>query len=171
MGRKHRTVITDLELAEKPTRFVPRPLGAFAVLRAEAPPLHFYRYLYDSVGRNHVWVERKRLSDEALADIIHHEDNLLYVLYGAGVPAGFAELDQREATSTELALFGLMPEFVGRGLGRWFLNEIIALAWTRPIERMTVNTCTLDHPGALPLYQKAGFIPVGRREAVLEEPD
>ena len=30
-------------------------------------------------------------------------------------------------------------------------------AWSHPIPRLTVNTCTLDHPRALPLYQRMGF--------------
>jgi hypothetical protein len=29
---------------------------------------------------------------------------------------------------------------------------------------VTVQTCTLDHPAALPLYQKLGFSPVGQKK-------
>ena len=48
-----------------------------------------------------------------------------------------------------------MPEFVGRGLGFFFLHQATQLAWSKPIERFLVNTCTLDHRRALPLYQRA----------------
>ncbi len=32
---------------------------------------------------------------------------------------------------------------------------------------MIVQTCTLDHPAALPLYQKLGFQPVGQKKEVI----
>ena len=45
------------------------------------------------------------------------------------------------------------------------LQTAIATGWTREdVEKMTINTCTLDHPAALPLYQKMGFAPVRRQE-------
>ena len=35
------------------------------------------------------------------------------------------------------------------------------MGWdTNYINKLTVNTCTLDHKAALPLYQKLGFEPV-----------
>src|ERR1043166_3988895 len=63
-----------------------------------------------------------------------------------------------------------MPEAVGRGLGFFFLNQSIALAWANPISKLLVNTCTLDHPRALPLYQRAGFEPYPREDRYSELP-
>ncbi|TGV78967.1 GNAT family N-acetyltransferase, partial [Mesorhizobium sp. M2D.F.Ca.ET.145.01.1.1] len=31
----------------------------------------------------------------------------------------------------------------------------------------TVQTCTLDHPAALPLYQKLGFKPVAQKKEIV----
>ena len=74
-------------------------------------------------------------------------------------------LDRRETGTCDLAYFGLVPEAVGRGLGSWFLATAVDMGWDHPgVERMTVNTNTLDHPRALGLYQKIGFHPI-RREA------
>ena len=93
MGRKLKTIVTHLEmLAEPRLPPCPRPLGKYALMRAENPPVHFYRYLYDAVGRDYVWVNRKRLSDQALIDIIQHPDVAIYVLYCGGVPAGLPVL-------------------------------------------------------------------------------
>ena len=75
-------------------------------------------------------------------------------------------LDSRDPGICDLAYFGLVPQAVGRGLGTWFLATAVDTGWEQPgTERMTVNTNTLDHPRALGLYQKAGFVPVRREDA------
>ena len=171
MGRKHPTVITHLEMLEAPARSVPRPSANLAIIRALMPPIHFYRYLYDTVGAHHVWVQRRRMDDAALRSIIQAQGVEIYVLHVDGCPAGFSELDFRESPEADLAYFGLIPEFTGRGLGSFFLAETVHIAWSRDIRRLTVQTCTLDHPAALPLYQRTGFSPYARSEDVLEEID
>ena len=168
--KKHKTTVTHLEMMTPPRLPpAPRPPGKYALMRAENPPVHFYRYLYDAVGRDYVWVNRKRLSDAALAVIIQHEAVEIYVLYVNGVPAGYFELDFRHMPRAELSFLGAMPEHVGSGLGSYMLREAISLAWRRAPERLIVQTCTLDHPRALPLYQRYGFTPYAQEEAVLEE--
>ena len=118
MGRKHTTTVTHLEMPAEPVhakRPCPCPRGKCALLRAERPPIHFYRYLYDAIGRDYVWVNRKRLTDLELGAIIHDENVEIYVLYMNGVPAGFAELDFRFMPRAELSFLGLMPEFIEIG--------------------------------------------------------
>lgn len=172
MGKKHKTIVTHLEMTAPPRLPpVPRPLGKYALMRVKSPPVHFYRYLYDTIGRNYVWVNRKRLSDAALAVIVQHEDVEIYVLYCDGAPAGYFELDFRSMPRVELSFLGVMPEHIGKGLGRFLLYEAISLAWARYPNRLIVQTCTLDHPRALPLYQRFGFSPCGQEEVVLEEVD
>ena len=70
-----------------------------------------------------------------------------------------------EAGVIDLAYFGMVPEVVGRGLGSWLMKTAILTAWDQPgATKVTVNTCTLDHPRALALYQKNGFTPVRRED-------
>jgi hypothetical protein len=64
-----------------------------------------------------------------------------------------------------------MPSEIGRGAGAYFLHQSIQLCWTKPISTLLVNTCTLDHPRALPLYQKMGFVPYAREDRYIELPD
>jgi GNAT superfamily N-acetyltransferase len=168
VGEKHRTVITYLEMNAPPARTVPPPALPLAIIRAQNPPVHFYRYLYESVGGPWVWVERRRLDDDALEAIITDERVEIYLVHVDGVPAGFGELDFRAPGRGHLAYFGLVPEYIGRGIGPYFLDQLVHMAWSHEIEQMTVNTCTLDHPSALALYQKSGFAPVARRETVIE---
>src|SRR5438445_1326559 len=77
--------VTFLEMNAKPSALPPpQPRGKVALLKADKPPLHFYRYLYDTIGAGYYWVDRKKLTPEALAEVIHHPDNQLFVLYAEG---------------------------------------------------------------------------------------
>ncbi|GIL00781.1 MAG: hypothetical protein BroJett030_06800 [Alphaproteobacteria bacterium] len=155
--------VTYLEMRARPFIHVPRPLApGLALMRAEAMPVAFYRYLYDEVGRPYHWYLRRRLDDATLAAIIHAPTTQIDVLYVGGCPAGYFELDSSGLPDkVALAYFGLCRDYLGRGLGKWLLSAAIAAAWEHGPQRVTVNTNTLDHPAALPLYQKLGFEPVG----------
>lgn len=153
------TTVTYLEMTAPPQRrSTMAPVGKLAILRAEHPTVSFYRYLYNTIGEAWTWTDRRQLDDEALRAIIHAPLVEIYVLYVAGVPAGYVELDRRREDNVELAYFGMVPEFMGRGLGSYFLDWGIWAAWAHEPARVWVNTCTLDHPRALPLYQRAGFV-------------
>ncbi|MGV6800429.1 MAG: GNAT family N-acetyltransferase [bacterium] len=170
-----RTVtITYLEMTGKLSSPLPppRPKGQLALLRVNEPPLHFYRYLFDQIGAPYQWVSRRYMSDEELRSHIHDPDVHLYVLYFNGAPCGMGEIDIRRATQqagdAEIKFFGLMPDFVGQGLGRWFLQNIIDLAWALNPRRVVLETCTADHPAALSLYQKMGFSVYRQSEGIIE---
>ncbi len=154
------TTITFLEMHAIPTKRYPLPIGVnAAVLHAEKPQLAFYRFLQLQVGFPWNWEYRLRMDDEALADAIHADTTEIYVLYLDGAPSGFFEINRNDPAATDLAYFGLMPHAAGRGLGRWFLSRAIEACWANNPRKITVNTCTQDHPAALSLYQKLGFTP------------
>ena len=161
--------VTFLEMNAKPVVLsAPQPRGKVALLKCEKPPTHFYLYLYDRIGAEYYWVDRKRLTPEALAKVIHHPQNQIFVLYIEGSPAGIAELDFRKSGVCNISYFGLMPEAIGKRLGFFFLYHTCINAWLQPIQRLTINTCTLDHPRALPLYQRMGFTAYAREERFVE---
>ena len=163
--------ITYLEMFERPPPIPGAPpLGKIALMRAEACTVSFYRYLYETVGTPWVWFERRLWSDEALAAELAKETTEIFVLYAGGVPAGYFELNAAEPRDTELCYFGLAPEFIGRRLGPFLLNAAVEQAWSRPIGRFWVHTCTFDHPRALPLYQRAGFVVYAQRTVVFDDP-
>src|ERR1700753_33394 len=96
-GRRIPMVVTFLEMANKPSALPPpAPRGKVAMLKAEHPPVHFYRYLYDTIGDAYFWVDRRKLSEPQLAAVIQDPAVELYVLYLDGNPAGMAELDMRD---------------------------------------------------------------------------
>jgi GNAT superfamily N-acetyltransferase len=169
-------VVTWLEAAAPPSR--PRPaapaLRGLSLLRAERPPVAFFRYLYDVVGRDYEWSDLHAVADDEIRAFIQDPNVALYVAYLTGWPAGFVMLDRRPLEDRapglcSLAYFGLAPEAMGRGLGSWLLGTAVHLAWEgawigSPAAKLEVNTCTLDHPRALPLYQRWGFRPVRREQ-------
>src|SRR5579872_4222427 len=163
--------VTYLEMFRRPpARQMSAPLGKLALMRAEACSVPFYRYLYNTVGEKWVWFTRREWSDAALAAEIQKPTTEIFVLYVGGVPAGYFELDAEQPRETLLSYFGLMPDFIGRRLGPFLLNAAIEQAWSRPIERFWVHTCTFDHPRALPLYQRAGFEVYARRAVSFDDP-
>lgn len=171
MPRRIPMVVTFLEMTQRPSALPPpQPKGKIAILKAERPPVHFYRYLYGTIGDAYKWVDRKKINDAALAEILADPLVELFVLYAGGCPAGMAELDFRQEGVGQLAYFGLLPDFVGRRLGYFFLYHSTINAWAKPVEKLLVNTCTLDHPRALPLYQRMGFVPYAREERYIEMP-
>lgn len=159
--------VTYLEMSERPTWPHPRPpsLPGLALIRAEDPPPRWFLHLYDSVGADYEWTDWHRRPAEELEAFVSDPNVAIFALMLKGWTAGFFMLDWREGGVCDLAYFGLTPEARGAGLGGWFIRTAILSAWDRPgVEKLTVNTCSLDHPRALPMYQKMGFAPV-RREA------
>jgi len=124
--------------------------------------------LYDAVGKQYHWLSRRKLSDDELAAILGDARNELHVLHVDGSPAGFTELDRRQPGEIELVQFGLMDDFIGQGLGKWFLQWTIDKAWSYQPRRLWLHTCSLDHPAAVPLYTKAGFVQF-KEEAIRRE--
>lgn len=169
---KIRFTITYLEMTERPSLAPVHPPSRtkHALLRAEQPTVAFYRFLYNSVGSDWRWWYRRQMSDEELGGILADERVEVFVLYVDGAPAGYFELDRREEPTIDLAYFGLMPHCVGRGLGPYLLYAAIEQAWSYEPERLTVNTNTMDHPRALPLYQKMGFVPYRQERHEIIDP-
>lgn len=170
-GKSVPTLVTYLEMtSEPPARPLRSPLPGIEIRLARQPTASFYRYLYGSIGRDWTWVVRQLLSDAELLQIIADPAVELNVLWVEGVPAGYAELDRRAAPDIELAYFGLVPEFIGRGLGRHLLDWTVRHAWRAQPRRLWVHTCDLDHPRALAVYQKSGFRAYDQRVEQLELP-
>lgn len=162
-----KATVTYLAMDKAPRTAPPLPVNLNATLiRANHIPLHFYRYLQWQVGRQWCWVNRLRMKDAALAEIVHAKATRIFVLSVDGAPAGFFELNTQEQATVELVYFGLMAHVRKRGLGQWMLGQALATAWSATPARVIVSTCTLDHPAALPLYQRMGFEPVSQGQAI-----
>jgi len=119
----------------------------------------FYRHLYVEVGRNYHWVDRLPWTDEEIRAHLGQPEISLWLMTYEGKWAGYFELRGCEDGSTEIAYFGLVPEFIGRRLGKHLLTCATEQAWTDGANRVWLHTCTLDDPAAMPNYLKRGFKP------------
>ena len=168
---KLEVVTTYLEMREPPRQSSVKPAAdGVVVTQAEKPTVSFYRYLYNTVGEQWLWYERHRMDDDRLRAIIHDPRVDVYVLYVSGVPAGYVELDRRIKNEIEVAYFGLIPEFIGRGLGPNLLQWAVTQAWRRQPTRVWVHTCNLDHPKALEIYQRIGFVSYKQETTLIDNP-
>ena len=116
-----------------------------------------FRFLYVEVGREYHWVDRLPWTDEEIASYLLQPEISLWLMTYEGAPAGYFELRKCDDGSVEVAYFGLLPEFLGRGLGKHLLTCAVQQSWRDGAKRVWLHTCTLDDPAALPNYLKRGF--------------
>ena len=153
-------VVTCLEMREKPKPRSLRPAEQpLALTHMDEPDLEAYRTLFRAVGQDWLWCSRLLMPDDKLEAILASPEVEVYTLSGPNRKLGLLELDFREKGECELAFFGLVPEAIGQGAGRFLMDQALRKAWARPIQRLWVHTCTFDHPAAVGFYRRSGFVP------------
>lgn len=122
--------------------------------------LNDYRRLYDEVGGSYLWWLRRVMPDKALAKHLASPTVAVHIMRVNGEVAGFFELDAGYWPYVNMNYFGLLPRYIGRGLGRLLLDRAVdeVFSGASPLRGMSLNTCDADHPRALPNYLTAGFI-------------
>jgi ribosomal protein S18 acetylase RimI-like enzyme len=155
-----RSLVTTFYLEMTDAAQLRRPrhaVAGFEVRRITVACPELNRFFYTAVGGDWYWIDRLPWSYDQWLAIIGRPGYETWVAYSEGTPAGYFELDDRPTTGVEITYFGLLPQFVGRGLGGHLLTAAIERAWQRRPPRVWVHTCTLDHPSALANYQARGF--------------
>lgn len=163
-------VVTSLQMFERPPTRPDPPNVPWTLRHAFQPDLDWYRDLFRRIGEDWLWFSRLRMPDEMLRNILHHPRIEVHALQQDGRDEGLLELDFREEEECELSFFGVTPPLIGRGAGRWLMNRAIERAWSRPLRRFWVHTCTLDHAGALGFYVRSGFVPYHRQVEIADDP-
>jgi GNAT superfamily N-acetyltransferase len=163
-------VVTSLEMFARP-QLRPAPAELQLSLRhVERPALDWFRQLYRSVGEDWLWFSRLAMADAALAAIIHDARVEVSVLMAGTEEAGLLELDFRIANECEISFFGVTAKHIGTGAARWLMNQALKRAWSRPVRRVWIHTCTFDHPAALAFYTRTGFQPFARQIEIVDDP-
>lgn len=141
------------------------PGGDVRLTRAQAPGPAFSRFLYETVGRDYRWTDRSPWTDQEWRERVERPEVETWVLYDRGTPAGYAELEAQPEGAVEVVYFGLLPGFLGRGLGGHMLTETLRRAWDladrrpdrEPTRRVWLHTCSLDGEHALANYESRGL--------------
>ena len=148
----------SLELKD-PSDLVPAsaPDLDFELRQARRPSPELGRFLYSAVGGNWYWIDRLPWTYAQWLEWQSAPGRETWVAYLEGTPAGYFELDGSVEGAVELAYVGLLPAFIGGGLGGWLLTKALERAWALGPRRVWVHTCTLDGPAALANYQARGM--------------
>jgi GNAT superfamily N-acetyltransferase len=133
------------------------PAADVRIVRSEEPSPEFFRYLYTAVGGDWYWTKRLGWTWQQWHDWLTTSGHETWVPWVRGTPAGYVTMLPADG-EVEIRSFGLVPSFIGRGLGGHLLTFALRRAWEIPgTTRVWLSTCTLDGPHALTNYQARGL--------------
>jgi GNAT superfamily N-acetyltransferase len=172
MTASHRPLTTDQQVPlittylemRSPQQLRPKRCAdvRFQVREQKEPNWVFNRDLYFRIGEQWQWIDKRSWTDEQWKHYAAAPELRTFAAYYDEVVAGYYELRRDTGGGVEIAYFGLLPEFIGRGLGGALLTSAIEEAWSRrggiTPKRVWVHTCNRDHPQALANYQARGMV-------------
>lgn len=162
MGTKRKTKkvkvhVWHIEMLDRDQGTVEAIDKTYELKKAETPLPELNRFLYVTVGAPWTWYMRVSWSYEQWHHYLVGGNVQTWVAYSGATPIGYFELDIQAGKDVEIAYFGLVPEFIGKGYGKALLQDAISKAWQAGGNRVWLHTCTLDHPQALNNYLARGF--------------
>jgi GNAT superfamily N-acetyltransferase len=151
-------------------RGAPAPDPTACVVQAEIPSPELSRFMYTAVGGQWYWIDRLTWTYADWLLYLDRPELESWLLWVKGTPAGYVELEAQPDDQIEIAYFGLLPRFIGRGLGGYLLSVGVERAWARGARRIWVHTCSLDGPTALDNYRARGFRLYDQRTSIRDVP-
>jgi GNAT superfamily N-acetyltransferase len=165
----------DLEMTDRAAlRPAGRPAVPVSVLRCELPTPEFARFLHAAVGFRWHWTSRLPWDYGHWLDWLGRSEVETWVVYVAGAPAGFCELEAEAGGDVQLNSFGLLSPFHGFGIGGHLLTRVVERAWELHdggARRVWLHTNSLDGPHALDNYRARGFAVVREHRGQRDLPD
>jgi len=126
------------------------------------------RFLYTAVGLAWGWTDRLSWPYSKWLAHLERPEVEVWIAYLGGVIAGYVERERQPEESVEIAYFGLLRQFMGRGIGGLLLSDAVERAFRDGAKRVWVHTCSLDSPQAMENYRARGFV-LFNEETKLEE--
>jgi ribosomal protein S18 acetylase RimI-like enzyme len=149
---------TYLEMTSRADLRPAREPGEPVSVSLQQPPdPQLNRQLYVSVGQQWRWIDRLPWSDAVWAVYVQNPELETWVMRVGAEPAGYVELALPADRNAQIMYFGLLPGFIGRGLGGYLLTRAVQRAWDAGAQRVWLHTSSLDHPHALANYLARGF--------------
>lgn len=152
----------------QPAKTQGRELG---VRRVTFPVPELNRFFYTAVGGNWWWVDRLEWTYEQWLEFLRRPGHETWIGYLEDSPAGYFELEGEPGGDVEIVSFGLLPTFVGKGLGGAFLTSAVRRAWDKGATKVWLHTCSFDHPRAVDNYRARGFQLVRTEQHLKEMPE
>ena len=128
------------------------------IVKKIQPDFQLNKFFYTQVGKKYRWIDRLSWPDEKWIEHISNKNLETYVISDSEDLVGFFELLYNpDLKETEISYFGLLEEYIGKGIGGYALSEAIKKSFDKDINRVWLHTCTLDHPNALKNYIARGM--------------
>lgn len=164
-------VVTFLEMRRPPEEPLAPARDDLTLERWQRPEVDAYRALFRKIGADWIWFGRLALAGETLETMLAEPTRENFRALRDGEPVGMLELDYANPAEPEVSYFGLTPDAIGGGVGRWLMAQAVSMAWARPeTKRLWLHTCTGDSPQALGFYVSCGFTPYKRSVEVADDP-
>jgi len=132
-------------------------LPGWRIERLETPCPEFNKFLHTVVGYEYRWGGRTHWGKDTWYAYASRKELETWVAYLGGTPAGYFELEKRPGGDIEVKSLGLLPSFIGQGLGGPLLTRAAERAWEIGASKVWLTTCSHDHPHALQNYLDRGF--------------
>lgn len=164
--RTRTTEVTTWYLEQaSPDDLIPARPAQVQIVRAEVASPELSRYLYLAVGGDHLWTDRLGWTYDEWLTWLDRPGVETWIAWDRGTPAGYIEFDPQPGGVVEIICFGLLPAFIGKGIGGHLLTEGTARAWDladrhpgrEKTTRVWLHTSSLDGPSAIPNYTRRGF--------------
>ncbi|PZS06671.1 MAG: GNAT family N-acetyltransferase [Acidimicrobiales bacterium] len=149
----------------RPGRLPPMPIKLES---ADSPSSALLlRSTYTHIATSQGWAIAK-WTDEQWDEWFNHPERRRWILRAGVEPAGMVELEPQPGRQVEIVVFGLVPEFVGKGFAGHALTLATRLAWSvehgkaergEATQRVWLHTSSRDHPHAMSNYLRRGFRP------------
>jgi ribosomal protein S18 acetylase RimI-like enzyme len=137
---------------------VKKPADNYSVEFADPKDFQLNKFFYKNIGKNCQWIDRLVWTDLNWIDYISNDQLFTYILKDKSEIAGYFELlFNKQSEAAEIAYFGILEEYFGKGLGGYLLSEAIKISFKLGGVRVWVHTCSLDHKNALLNYQSRGM--------------
>ena len=131
------------------------PSESFSIKEEDKNNFALNKFFYKQIGKKHEWVDRLIWQDKNWMDYVSKENLKTIILRKENNIVGYFEL-LFDNNNCEIAYFGILEEYIGKGYGGFLLSEAIRLGFTNS-RRIWVHTCSLDHPNALENYKSRGM--------------
>ncbi len=138
-------------------RAVRRDIPGLRIEKMETPCPELNKFFHTVVGYDYMWGGRTNWGKKQWYDYVIRDEVETWIASLKGTPAGYFELEKQPGGGIKIDCFGLLPQFVGKGLGGVLLTRAIQRAWELTEGLVFLNTCSHDHAHALSNYLARGF--------------
>jgi ribosomal protein S18 acetylase RimI-like enzyme len=148
--------VTYLEMTQNP-HIEDFDFSDYKLKLQDNPDYRTYINTYREVGKNYIWNYRPPQSQEEITNLIQAPHCAIYYLYKNNEIIGMAECDISDPKNIEIVHFGLIPQYIEKGLGKKFFNKLLSILWNSRTDRIFLSTCDWDYKHAISFYQSFGF--------------